>query len=68
MRLVADEIVHHSNIANILYWPSFEFFRWAGSQSSQYYAIDDGSSNHVSEDKVGSTIKAFIEIFKKPIS
>jgi tetratricopeptide (TPR) repeat protein len=68
MRLVADEIVHHSNIANILYWPSFEIFRWAGSQSSQYYAIDDGSSNHVSEDKVGSTIKAFIDIFKRPIS
>jgi tetratricopeptide (TPR) repeat protein len=29
MRLVAHEVVNNSNISNILYWPSFEVFRWA---------------------------------------
>jgi len=68
MRLVAHEVVNNSNISNILYWPSFEIFRWAGSQASNYFSIDDGASNHVSEDKVRGTIEAFIDIFKKSSS
>lgn len=63
MRLVAHEVVHNSNIANILYWPSFEVFRWAGSNASNYYAADDGAAWHVSEEKVAGTIKAFVEMF-----
>lgn len=63
MRLVADQIVNASGIKEILYWPSFEIFRWAGSSSSNYYAADDGASWHVSEDKVGQTIASFIDIF-----
>ena len=64
MRLVAHEVVNNSKIANILYWPSFEIFRWGGSQSSNYFAVDDGASGHVSEDKVLGTTEAFIDIFK----
>ena len=63
MRLVAHEVVNNSNIADILYWPSFEIFRWAGSQSSNYFAADDGAAWHVSEEKVAGTIKAFVEMF-----
>jgi hypothetical protein len=63
MRLVAHELVNNSNISDILYWPSFEIFRWAGSQSSNYFAADDGAAWHVSEEKVAGTIKAFVEMF-----
>ena len=63
MRLVAHEVVNNSNISNILYWPSFEVFRWAGSHASNYYAADDGAAWHVSEEKVAGTINAFIELF-----
>jgi tetratricopeptide (TPR) repeat protein len=63
MRLVAHEVVNNSNITDILYWPSFEIFRWAGSQASDYFAADDGAAWHVSEEKVAGTIKAFVEMF-----
>jgi tetratricopeptide (TPR) repeat protein len=63
MRLVAHEVVNSSNISNILYWPSFEIFRWAGSNSSNYYAADDGAAWHVSEEKIAGTIRAFVEMF-----
>jgi tetratricopeptide (TPR) repeat protein len=63
MRLVAHEVVNNSNISNILYWPSFEVFRWAGSNASDYYAADDGAAWHVSEEKVAGTIRAFVEMF-----
>src|SRR5262249_44202174 len=63
MRLVAHEVVNNSSIENILYWPSFEIFRWAGSNASNYYAADDGAAWHVSEEKVAGTIKAFVEMF-----
>ena len=63
MRLVAHEVVNNSSLANILYWPSFEIFRWAGSNASNYYAADDGAAWHVSEEKVAGTIKSFVEMF-----
>ena len=63
MRLVAHEVVNNSNIENIMYWPSFEVFRWAGSNASTYYAADDGAAWHVSEEKVADTIKAFVGMF-----
>jgi len=63
MRLVAHEVVNNSNISDIFYWPSFEILRWAGSNSSNYFAADDGSAWHVSEDKVAGTIQAFVEMF-----
>jgi hypothetical protein len=63
MRLVAHEVVNHSSISDIFYWPSFEIFRWAGSNASDYYAADDGAAWHVSEDKVSGTIRAFVEMF-----
>jgi tetratricopeptide (TPR) repeat protein len=63
MRLVAHEVVNASNISNILYWPSFEVFRWGGSNASNYYAADDGAAWHVSEDKVAGTIRAFVDMF-----
>ena len=66
MRLVAHEVVNNSGISNITYWPSFEIFRWAGSNSSDYFAADDGAAWHVSEEKVTGTIKAFIDMFSTP--
>jgi len=63
MRLVAHEVVNHSGIPNILYWPSFEVFRWAASNASNYYAADDGAAWHVSEEKVAGTVKAFVDMF-----
>ena len=65
MRLVAHEVVNNSNIENVLYWPSFEVFRWAGSNASNFYAADDGAAWHVSEEKVAGTIKAFVEMFSR---
>lgn len=64
MRLVANEVINASNIKNLHYWPSFEIFRWAGSNSSNYYGADDNASWHVSEEKVDQTISSFIDIFK----
>jgi tetratricopeptide (TPR) repeat protein len=63
MRLVAHEVVNNSGIPDIFYWPSFEIFRWAGSNASDFYAADDGAAWHVSEDKVSGTIRSFVEIF-----
>ena len=63
MRLVAHEVVNNSNISNVLYWPSFEIFRWAGSNASHYYAADDGAAWHVSEDMVAGTVRAFVDMF-----
>jgi hypothetical protein len=64
MRLAAHEVVNNSGLENIVYWPSFEIFRWAGSSASNFYAADDGAAWHVSEDKVNHTIKAFIDVFQ----
>jgi tetratricopeptide (TPR) repeat protein len=63
MRLVAHEVVNKSGISNILYWPSFEVFRWAGSNAGDYFAADDGAAWHVSEEKVTGTVRAFIDMF-----
>ncbi len=63
MRLVAHEVVNNSGLENILYWPSFEIFRWAGSNASPYFAADDGAAWHVSESKVDGTVKAFVGMF-----
>ncbi|MBV8838558.1 MAG: GSCFA domain-containing protein, partial [Alphaproteobacteria bacterium] len=63
MRLAAHEIVNNSSLSNIVYWPSFEIFRWAGSNASNFYAADDGAAWHVSEEKVAGTIRAFIDMF-----
>jgi tetratricopeptide (TPR) repeat protein len=65
MRLTAHEVVNNSNISNIFYWPSFEIFRWAGSNAGDFYAADDGAAWHVSEDKVSSTVRAFVEMFSQ---
>jgi len=65
MRLVAHEVVHNSDVSDIVYWPSFEVFRWAGSNASNFYAADDGAAWHVSEEKVGGTIKAFVDMFSE---
>jgi tetratricopeptide (TPR) repeat protein len=63
MRLVAHEVVNNSGIDNVWYWPSFEVFRWGGSNASNYFAADDGAAWHVSEAKVGGTVRAFIDMF-----
>ncbi|MDB5992411.1 MAG: hypothetical protein JWQ10_3814 [Herbaspirillum sp.] len=63
MRLTAHEVVNNSKLENIIYWPSFEIFRWGGSNASNFYAADDGAAWHVSEEKVNQTIDAFIDIF-----
>lgn len=63
MRLVAHQVVHQSGLSNVLYWPSFEVFRWGGSNASNFYAADDGAAWHVSEEKVNGTIGAFIDMF-----
>ena len=64
MRVAAHEIVNGSGLTNIHYWPSFEVFRWAGSNASEYYAADDGAAWHVSEEKVSGTIEAFLDMFR----
>jgi tetratricopeptide (TPR) repeat protein len=63
MRLVAHELVNNSQIENIFYWPSFEVFRWGGSNASNFFAADDGAAWHVSEAKVAGTIRAFVDRF-----
>lgn len=63
MRLVAHEVVNNSSLSNILYWPSFEVFRWAASNASDYFAADDGAAWHVSEEKVAGTVRAFVDMF-----
>ncbi|WCS26424.1 GSCFA domain-containing protein [Methylobacterium sp. NMS14P] len=59
MRLVAHEIVSVIKPPNTIYWPSFEVFRWAGSNASTFFGADDGASTHVSDYAVSETIRAF---------
>jgi tetratricopeptide (TPR) repeat protein len=63
LRVAAHQIVNECNLNNVFYWPSFELFRWAGSNASEFYAADDGAAWHVTEEKVSDTIKAFISTF-----
>lgn len=66
MRLVANEIVKNSTDEdNIIYWPSFESIRWAGSNASNFFGADDNLSVHVSESKINKIIQAFIDTFKR---
>lgn len=62
MRLTAHEIVHNSGIDDIYYWPSFEVFRWAGSNASPLYSADDGSALHVSSDAVCAVTDCFVDM------
>ena len=64
MRLTAHEVVNDPEFDRIIYWPSFEVFRWVGSNNSDFYAADDGASGHVTDSKVQETIAAFIRRFK----
>ena len=65
MRVVADELVYKSSYNKIYYWPSFEVFRWAGSNASKFFGEDDDSSTHVSSNKVKDVIESFLEIFSE---
>ena len=51
MRFVAHEVVNNSGLSNIFYWPSFEVFRWGGSNASNFHAADDGTAWHVSKER-----------------
>jgi len=62
MRLVAHEIINNFGNENKTYFPSFKIFCCVGSNYSNFYAADDGAACRFSEDKIDSTVKAFIEI------
>ena len=64
MRLVAHEIVKNSTEGGVIYWPSFEAIRWAGSNASGFYGAEDNMSVHISENKVDRIIDAFIDTFR----
>jgi len=62
MRLTAHEVVNNSGLDDIYYWPSFEIFRWAGSNAGPFYGTDDGAAWHVSSAAVNTTVAAFVDM------
>lgn len=63
MRVTAHEVVNHCGFKDVYYWPSFEVFRWAGSNAGPLYSSDDDDALHVSKSAVAATIRCFIDIF-----
>jgi len=66
LRLAAHQIVNHSGLRDIYYWPSFEVFRWLGGHMDPVYGVDDGAAWHVSEAIVDTVVKSFVEVFSEP--
>jgi hypothetical protein len=60
LRLTADNISNEFSLNGIFYWPSFEVFRWVGSNISELKEGDDSASWHVTEKKVNKTILSFL--------
>lgn len=48
LRAAVDETIRDIP-GSVLYWPSFEAFRWIGAYSQGVYGADDGCSCHASE-------------------
>lgn len=62
LRAAIDEVLREDN-KDIMYWPTFELFRWLGPYFENVYGADDGNSTHVSEFAVNIAVKAFYEKF-----
>ena len=65
MRVTAHEVVHHCGFKDVYYWPSFEVFRWAGSNAGPLYSADDNDSLHVSQYGIEANIRCFIDLFSE---
>jgi tetratricopeptide (TPR) repeat protein len=61
LRVVASEICRI--YPEVIYWPSFEIFRWVGSTRSSFYGEDDHNAGHPSSRIIAQTINSFIDTF-----
>ena len=62
LRAAVDEVIREAP-SNVMYWPTFEVFRWLGAYTGPVYGADDGSSAHASEFVVNLIFKEFFERF-----
>ncbi|MDP6572435.1 MAG: GSCFA domain-containing protein [Rhodospirillales bacterium] len=62
LRAAVDEVIREAP-SHVMYWPTFEVFRWLGAYTGPVYGADDGSSAHASEFVVNLIFKEFFERF-----
>ena len=62
LRLAAEEVVYASGISDIYYWPSLEHFRWVSGHRGALFGVDDGRSEHGSDDMVRREVRNMIEV------
>ena len=64
LRATVDEIMREVP-GDMIYWPSFEVFRWMGAYSGPMYGAEDQSTYHASEFVLDSVFRHFYRIFLK---
>jgi tetratricopeptide (TPR) repeat protein len=61
LRVAVDELMRE-NLPGLMYWPSFELFRWVGSYVPNLYGMEDRSTVHASEFAVAVAVDAFVDV------
>ena len=60
LRLAVEAVL--KNRPNLVYFPSFEFFRWVSGHASRSFYGADGKIRHVDEDLVDMVVRKFVEL------
>lgn len=50
------------NVPRLIYWPSFELFRWVGGYVPGMYGQEDNSTIHASESVVAVVVDTFVDV------
>ena len=67
LRAAIEEVMMEKDEDELLiYWPSFESFRWLGVHAGPVFGADDGSTMHASEFVIDAVFKEFYEKFNIP--
>lgn len=61
LRVAVDELMREK-LPRLIYWPSFELFRWLGSYVPGLYGQEDSSTIHASEAAVALAVNTFVDV------
>jgi len=61
LRVAVDELMREK-LPRLIYWPSFELFRWIGCYVPGMYGREDNSTLHASEAAVALAVDSFVEV------
>ena len=64
LRVAANEVVNHSNIKNIYYWPTLEIYRWISGHRGALFGNEDRASWHVWEAVTIAEIECLTEMLQ----